>query len=394
MNTDMAQYPHCNIVVAMDSFKGSLTSAEACEAVMMGILDAYPHVKTRFIPVSDGGDGMLDVLVQATRAQYISLEVHDPLMRPCSARYGLSPDRQTAFIEMATASGLQLVPPSQRNPMLTSTFGAGELILDALKRGCRNFIIGLGGSATNDAGLGLLQALGFRFFDRQHQELGNPTEPMNGKLMGKIVSIDTSDVHRAVWEAHFRLACDVQAPFYGPNGAAYIFAPQKGADSTMVKILDQHLRHFAAVIRKETGKDITAIPGAGAAGGMAGGIMAFLNASIESGTTAVLNAIHFKEQIAHADLIITGEGKSDRQTLMGKIPSGILKEALLQNIPTILLSGSIEDIDALNKAGFLGVFSTTPAPMTLAKAMCPDTARVNVRQTARQIIRLFMMSHR
>ena len=377
------------IIVAMDSFKGCLTSNEAGQAAMEGIQKDFPNIEVACIPVSDGGDGMLDVLVQATGGRSITLNVHDPLMRPCTARYGISPDGHTAFIEMAMASGLSLVPTAQRNPMLTSTYGTGEFVLDALKRGCRNFIIGLGGSATNDAGLGMLQALGYRFLNQAKETLGASLETvMNGSLMAEVAAIDTSHVCPEMREARFLLACDVQAPFYGPQGAACVFAPQKGADENMVKALDRNLEHLASVIQRETGKDIASLPGAGAAGGMGGGMMALLNATMEPGAKVVLDAIHFKKQITGSSLVITGEGKSDRQTLMGKIPSGILEEATRQGIPTLLLSGSIEDVNELNSAGFLGVFSTTPRPMSLAQAMEPNVARNNIRETARQIIRV------
>lgn len=379
------------IIIAMDSFKGCLSSGEAGQAAMEGIQQECPGIGVECIPVSDGGDGMLDVLVQATGGQNITLNAHDPLMRPCLARYGISPNGHTAFIEMAMTSGLNLVPPERRNPMLTSTYGTGELVLDALKRGCRNFIIGLGGSATNDAGLGMLQALGYRFLNSGKEISGTcPEKAMNGRLMGEVTSIDTSHVHPEVREARFLLACDVQAPFYGPRGAAYVFAPQKGADENMVKTLDKNLKHLAHVFQQETGKDIIQIPGTGAAGGMGGGMVALLNATIIPGTKVVLDAIRFKERITGAKFIITGEGKSDRQTLMGKIPFGILEEANQQGIPTLLLSGSIEDVNDLNRAGFLGTFSTTPRPMSLAQAMIPDVARNNIQETARQIIRVLL----
>lgn len=377
------------IIVAMDSFKDCLTATEVARAVRQGICDACPALLVDSFPVSDGGDGMLEVLIQATKGRYESLVVHGPLMHLHKACYGLSSDGQTAFIEMATASGLNLVPANQRNPMLTTTYGTGELILDALKQGCRNFIIGLGGSATNDAGLGMLQALGFRFYNGQKKELcSGKDEFMNGDSMGEVRFIDTSNVYPAVWDSNFMLACDVQAPFCGMKGAAYIFAPQKGADENMVETLDTHLQQIASIVRQKTGQDIAALPGAGAAGGMAGTMVALLHANIAPGAQLMLNTLHFKERIAGADLIITGEGKSDRQTLMGKIPSGILKEAIGQHIPTILLSGCIEDVDELNKAGFLGVFSTTPYPMPLSLAIEPDMARQNIRQAARQLMRL------
>ena len=381
---------YTKIIVAMDSFKGCLTAGEACRAAMEGIREDFPEMEVSCIPVSDGGDGMLDVLVQATDGQSIALDVHDPLMRPCTARYGMAADGHTAFIEMAMASGLGLVPPERRNPMLASTYGTGELVLDALKRGCRDFIVGLGGSATNDAGLGMLQALGFRFLNADGEMLGTrPGEAMNGRLMGEVAAIDATHVCPAVREARFLLACDVQAPFYGPRGAACVFAPQKGADKGTTEALDRNLRRLAAVIRQATGKDIAPLPGAGAAGGMGGGMIALLNATMKPGAQVVLEALHFDERIAGASLVITGEGQSDRQTLMGKIPSGILAAASRQGIPTLLLSGSIEDVDELARAGFLGVLSTTPRPMPLAQAMLPEVAQGNIGEAARQAVRLF-----
>lgn len=371
------------IVIAIDAFKGCLTSLEAGQAAAEGVRLVYPGCEICCLPVADGGEGVSDVLVAAFDGRFRTLQAHGPLMEMRDTRYGISGDGQTAFIEMATISGLPLVPPEKRNPMLTTTWGTGELIRDALEQGCRDFIIGIGGSATNDAGLGMLQALGFRFLDTAGRELGT-----GGRILAEVDKVDASSVHPALKEARFRVACDVVNPFYGPEGAAYIFAPQKGADAGMVKDLDAGLRSLAEVIYRSTGKDISRQPGAGAAGGMGGGLMAFLDAALEPGIRLLLDALHFSDHIREANLIITGEGRADRQTTMGKVPSGILEEANRRHIPVVLLAGSIADADCLNKAGFRGVFSVTPGPVTLEEAMEPSFARANIRRVAAQICHL------
>lgn len=368
------------VVIAIDSFKGCLTTEEAGKAAEAGIKAVFPDCETLLFPIADGGEGMLDVLLSTTNGTYENLTVHGPLMEPVEGRYGLSGDGRTALIEMATVSGLPLVPREKRNPMLTTTYGTGELILDALRRGCRKFIVGIGGSATNDAGLGMLQALGFRFLDRDGNPLGT-----GGRVMSEVAAIDTSAVHPALKEAHFTIACDVENPFCGPDGAAYIFAPQKGADPDMVKELDAGMRSLAQVIRSATGKEIADYPGAGAAGGMGGGFLAFLNAELKPGIRLMLEALDFEEKVKGADLVITGEGRVDGQTAMGKVPSGILKEAQKQNIPVIVIAGSIEDTEKMNRAGFQGVFSITPGPVSLEKAMEPEFAKANIRRTVSQV---------
>ena len=357
------------IVIALDSFKGCLTSAEAGEAAAQGVRAACPECRTIVLPVADGGEGMLDVLLAASNGKRITVRAHDPLMQPCDASYGISGDGNTAFIEMAAISGLPLVPADKRNPMKTTTFGTGELIRDALERGCLRFVIGLGGSATNDAGLGMLQALGFRFFDKEGREVGSMEKgiALCGALLSAISSIDSSSAHPTLKKACFTAACDVRNPFFGPNGAAHIFAPQKGADADMVKELDVAMQHLSDVIFHTTGKDV----------------------SLQPGIELLLETLDFAEKIKDADLIITGEGKSDRQTLMGKVPSGILQEARRQHIPVILLAGAIEDAGILNAAGFRGVFSITPSPVSLEQAMQPEFAQENIRRTVEQICRIF-----
>ena len=376
------------VILAIDSFKGCLSSKEAETAAAQGIRHVFPTCETICLPVADGGEGMQRVLTEALNGQEIRLSAHDPLMQMRQTAYGLSGDGTTAFIEMAAISGLPLVPLRQRNPSLTTTYGTGELIKDALNRGCRRFVIGLGGSATNEAGLGMLQALGFRFRDRYGNELGK-AQPMCGQLLSEIAFIESSTALPALREARFTAACDVCNPFFGPEGAACVFAPQKGADPEMVAALDKGLQHLAQVIWQTTGHDIATLPGAGAAGGMGGTLSALLNAELKPGIDLLLDLTDFDKLIEGADLIITGEGKSDRQTVMGKVPSGILKRARRQGIPVILVSGSIEDADILNQAGFRAAFSITPAPMSLEEAMRPSTACQNIMQTVGQICRIW-----
>ncbi|WP_291529926.1 glycerate kinase [Bacteroides sp. UBA939] len=365
------------VVIAIDSFKGCLPSTDAEKAAAEGIRLIFPECETLCLPISDGGEGMLEVLIAATNGQYVRLSAHDPLMQRCDTCYGISGDGKTAFIEMARISGLTLVSPGKRNPMLTTSYGTGELIRNALERGCRNVIVGIGGSATNDAGLGMLQALGYKFMDKNEKEPGTGS----GQILMKVASVSTELVHPALKDARLTVACDVQNPFYGTNGAAHIFAPQKGADHEMVEALDEGMRSIAKVILRATGKDISNYPGAGAAGGMGGSLYAFLDATLQPGIQLMLDMLEFGKNIKGADLIITGEGKADKQTLMGKVPSGILKEAKKQNIPVILLAGSVEDADELLRAGFQEVYSINPPSISLRQAMLPEVAYTNIRQT-------------
>ncbi len=368
------------IIIAIDSFKGSLSSAEAGQAASEGVCSIYPACETIVIPVADGGEGILNVLVSATGGKYISVHAHDPLMNWIETQYGISGDGKTALIEMAAISGLPLVPENKRNPLWTTTVGTGELIKNALEKGCREFIIGIGGSATNDAGLGMLQALGYRFLDNQ----GN-TLFQGGQMMKDVAEIDCSNIDPALRECRFTAACDVNNPFYGENGAAYIFARQKGANDEMIKELDAGMQSLSNIIEKTTGKDISNYPGAGAAGGMGGGLLAFLNAMLKPGIKLLLETLNFHEKIAGADLIITGEGRVDKQTAMGKVPFGILEEAKKQNIPVIVIAGGIEDVPEMNQAGFSGVFSIVPGPVSLEKAMEGNYAKDNITRLVSQI---------
>ena len=368
------------ILLAIDSFKGCLSSLEVATAVEDGIKLVYPACEIVKTPVADGGEGTAEALVWATGGQMLTVEVNDPLMQPVCARYGILGDGHTAVIEMSAASGLPLVPEKLRNPMLTTTYGTGQLIADALSRGCTNFILGIGGSATNDAGTGMLQALGYRFLDVGKQLLG-----AGGQILEQVAFIDSSSRNPLLGKAQFKVACDVDNPFSGKRGAAYIYAPQKGANPQMVEVLDRGLKHFAGVIKSQLNKDIDSVPGAGAAGGMGGGLLAFLDARLQPGIQLVLDALHFNDLLDGVNLVITGEGRMDAQTAMGKAPQGIAEAAARKNIPVIALTGNISDAVSINRIGICGVFSIVPYPMTLQEAMNPDTARRNIRQTAAQL---------
>lgn len=369
------------VVVAMDSFKGCLSSVEAEIAAEKGIKKISPDCEVIRFPIADGGEGMLGILVEATHGTYRKVVARDPLMRPIETSYGISGDGRTVFIEMAAVSGLPLLAETERNPMLTTTYGTGELIRHALEHGCRDFIIGIGGSATNDAGLGMLQALGFLFLD----EDGNILET-GGRILHRVVAIDSSKAHPALKKSRFTIACDVRNPFCGPEGAAFIFARQKGADDAMIEKLDTGMQSFARLIYSVIGKDITHVSGAGAAGGLGGAFLAFFNAELKPGVELLLQTLNFREIIKDADLIITGEGKADRQSVMGKVPFGILEEATKQHIPVVLVAGCVEDTEVLNRAGFQGVFSIVPASMSLETAMKPDRAKENICRTVARII--------
>ena len=371
------------IILAFDSFKGSANSLDIARAAKEAILKECPLCNVTTFPIADGGEGTTEALCTGLNVDKVSCSVHDPLMAPIDVTYGITKDGTTAVLEMAAASGLPLVPDRLRNPMNTSTYGTGEVILDALNKGCRHFIMGLGGSATNDAAIGMLSALGVRFLDNS----GNILEP-KGRNLIHITSIDDSLFHPAIKESSFTLACDVNNPFYGPQGAAFVYAPQKGASQEEVVALDKGLRHYAAIIKKQKGMDISSTPGAGAAGGMGGGLLPFLQATLKPGIDTILDILHFRESLQDADLGITGEGKLDAQTAMGKALGGILKTAHERHVPVIALGGGVEASEQLNKMGFTAVLSIQPSPVSLDKAMQKEFTLNNIERTVTQIIRI------
>ena len=367
------------IVIASDSFKGSLTSVEVAQAATRGIKAVYPDCDVVAVNVADGGEGTIEAVVDALGGEIVHTTVSDPLGRPIQARYGIAGKK--AIIEMAAASGLPLLSSEERNPWITSTYGTGEMIMDAIQRGCSQFLIGIGGSATNDAGTGMLQALGFKFYDFNGQEI---IDCRGGRLQD-IADLDDTFVPKAVREAQFIVACDVDTPFCGPEGAAPVFAPQKGADAEMVAKLDAGMTSFAHVIENKYGINIVPVTGAGAAGGMGGGFRAFLNASLQRGIDMVLNAIDFDYIIQSADFIITGEGKIDFQTAKGKTAAGVLARAKKQNIPVIAIGGCVEICESVKQMGFAGIYPITEEKLPLEIAMQAEVAAMNVEKTVKKI---------
>lgn len=363
------------IVLAIDSFKGCLSSKEIEQCIAEEIHRILPSCQTVCIPIADGGEGMLDTLIEATQGTFVSTQAHDPLMRIRPTRYGILGDQRTAVIEMAEINGLTTLSPIERNPMETSTYGTGELIKDALEKGFRRFIIGIGGSATNDAGMGMIQALGAHLYDKQGNEL-----EQGGKIMEQIAHIDLNHLHPALKEATFIVACDVQNPFCGPQGAAYVFARQKGASEEQIRQLDEGMRHLALLIERDFSYNINKVKGSGAAGGLGGAFATFLQAHLQSGIDLLLDAVDFDRKITNADWIITGEGKADRQTAEGKVPAGVLKRAKKANIPVMLIAGKVEDKACLKQMGFARIVQVSPDNLPLEEAMRPEITRENIQR--------------
>lgn len=371
------------VVIAMDSFKGSISSTEANKAVSIGIRDVYPEVEIISIPLADGGEGTVEALIQATNGMRVIKEVVGPLGQKVLATYGILPDK-TAVIEIAEACGLPLVDLDKRNPLLTTTYGVGELIQSAIEKGCRQFVIGLGGSSTNDAGIGMLQALGFRFLDENNNEVG-----MGGQVLSHIKRIDLSSVIPELENCTFKIACDVSNPLYGSNGAAYIYGPQKGADMEMVILLDRGLQNFAHIVQRDLNIDIATIPGSGAAGGLGAAFFGLLKGSLESGIQLVLETAKVHDKIQGANFIITGEGRVDGQSKMGKTLSGIGQLGLEHHIPVIALVGSVsQDTNELSIPGVTACFSVINEPMTLTSAMDRDVAFKNLQLTSSQVFKV------
>lgn len=366
------------VVIASDSFKECLTSLQVAAGVEEGIRMCLPDCKIEKIAVADGGEGTVDSIIEVMGGQRVSVEVEGPSARPVRAEYALVEDGHTAVMEMSSACGLALIPEVERNPMKTSTYGLGQMISDALDRGCRRFIIGLGGSATNDGGTGMLAALGWRFLDSD----GNQLSPV-GESLGRICGIDASGVRADVLDSRFEVACDVDSPFYGIAGAAYVYGPQKGADPIMVQILDDGLRNFADVVKDYLGKDVGSFPGAGAAGGTGGAFKAFLDADLRSGAELMLDLVGFDSLISDADLIVTGEGRIDGQTAKGKLPYAVAGRASAQGVPVLAICGQ-SDVESL--PFFMKICRITPAGMPLDEAMLQENATLNIINAIRNYI--------
>lgn len=378
------------IVIAPDSFKESLPAEHVASAIGDGFQTVFPDAELVLLPVADGGEGTCNALVAATAGQCVRQMVTGPLGTPVEASWGLlgklGRDEQgadnVAVIEMAAASGLDLISAEQRNPLITTTYGTGELILAALDQGVKHIIVGLGGSATNDAGVGMLQALGARFQDEQGRDI-----PVGGGALSELYAIDLSGLDTRLVNVRFDVACDVDNPLTGLQGASAIFGPQKGATPEMIHQLDDGLTHFAELTLRATGNDIQMIPGAGAAGGLGAAFLGYLNAHLKSGIDIVLDTVNFDQHLAGASLVVTGEGRIDSQSIRGKTPVGVAKRAKAAgDIPVIALAGSVsDDVEVVYQYGIDAVFSVVQGPGTLEEALLG--AEKNLYQTALNVAR-------
>ena len=373
-----------NVVIAIDSFKGSLSSLEAGESAANGIKKVYPDATTVIRPLADGGEGTVDALVAGCGGKMTTVSVTGPLGETVSCQYGIVSATKTAIIEMAVAAGITLVPPQKKNPLHTTTYGVGEIIADAVKRGCRHFLIGIGGSATNDGGIGMLQALGFGMLD----ENGNQVE-FGAKGLRQLKSITADHVLPELSKCTFRVACDVTNPLCGELGCSAIYGPQKGATPEMIQDMDQWLGAYAELAKERFPKADPKYPGTGAAGGMGFAFLTFTDAVLESGINIVLDETKLEDYIKDADLVITGEGRMDGQTAMGKAPVGVAKLAKKYGKKVIAFAGAVQrDARACNDAGIDAFFPILRGVVTLEEAMKSENAKRNLADTAEQVIRL------
>ncbi len=374
------------IVIAPDSFKESLTAMEVAHAIEKGFRQVLPRAEYIKLPMADGGEGTVQSLVDATSGSIIDVEVTAPLGNRVKGFFGLLGDGQTAVIEMAAASGLHLVPSAQRNPLITSSVGTGELIKAVLDRGVKHIIMGIGGSATNDAGLGMAQALGVKMLDKDGQPLG-----AGGGELAKLAHIDVTDVDPRLADVVLEVACDVDNPLCGPKGASHVFGPQKGATPEMVKQLDANLAHFAKVLNQDLGKQVENLPGAGAAGGIGAAFVALFGAQLRPGIEIVMDAVAFDQVLNDADLVITGEGRIDSQTIHGKTPIGVARMAKKHQLPVIGIAGCLtNDCGVVHAHGIDAVFAVVNSSVSLETAL--KEAAQNIELTARNVAALYQLS--
>jgi len=375
------------IVLAPDSFKGNLTSLQVAAALEKGIRRVLPNAQCIKVPMADGGEGTVQSLVDGGGGKFVRKKVTGPAGKPVTARYGLLADGKTAVIEMAEASGLPYVKGKEKNPMKTTSYGTGELILDAINKGAEKIIIGIGGSATTDGGTGMAQALGIKFLDKNGKEI---KEYGAGGMLNKIAKIDMSGIDARINKTKIIVASDVENPLYGKKGAAYVFGPQKGATSTMVKTLDANLKYFGNLLKKDLGKDVRTLKGAGAAGGLGAGLVAFTGAKLKSGIDIVVDATRLKKHLKDADLVITGEGRVDSQTAFGKTPAGVAKAAKKFKVPTIAIGGGIsDDAREVFTHGIDGLASACARDMTLEDAI--NNSKDHLANAAERVIRLVLI---
>ncbi|WP_156369665.1 glycerate kinase [Duganella sp. Leaf126] len=378
-------------VIAPDSFKESLSAMAIANEIEAGFREIFPDAEYVKVPVADGGEGTVQAMIDASGGRLVELPVRGPLGEPVDAFYGIMGDGKTAVIEMAAASGLELVPPNRRDPLHTTSYGTGQLIRDALDAGARRFVLGIGGSATNDGGAGMVQALGGSLRDAQGREL-----PPGGGALDALARIDLSGFDRRIAECVFEVACDVTNPLVGPHGASHVFGPQKGASPAMVALLDANLRHYAAVVARELGIEpaqVADVPGAGAGGGIGAAMMVFLNGNLRPGSEIVTEAVGLDAAVRNADLVLTGEGRIDSQTIHGKTPVGVARVAQRHGKPVIGIAGSLEPgAGVIHGHGIDAVFSVVNCPCTLERALAD--AAYNVRTSARNIASVLHLGSR
>lgn len=352
------------IVIAPDSFKGCLNALEVAQAMQRGVQRVEPDPFIDLIPMADGGEGTVDAMLCAVKGIKIEVTVTDPLGRPIRASYGLIDEGKTAIIEMAAASGLPLLKAEEKNPRITTTQGTGELLRDALDRGVNKILLGIGGSATNDGGAGMVAALGAKLFDAEGRLL-----PKGGAALAQLSSIDLSGLHPRLSDVQIEVACDVQNPLCGPEGASAVYGPQKGANPEDVRILDRALHNLGQHLSALSGINLLEMPGGGAAGGLGAGLVGFLGAKLRPGSQMVLEVAHAEDKIRHADLVLTGEGRTDFQTAFGKVPVGVAALAKRYKVPVLVISGSVDGPpDFLKEQGIMSCFSVAEGPSTLEDA--------------------------
>ena len=373
------------IVLAPDSFKESMTAKEVCVAMERGIKKVNSNIQCIHVPMADGGEGTMQSLVDATGGEVYSLEVVGPLGNKVKAEYGILGNGEIGVLEMASASGIHLVSLEERNPLITTTYGTGELIKACLDRGVKKLLIGIGGSATNDGGVGVIQALGGRLLDKEGNELG-----FGGGELEKLDRIDLTNFDRRLKDVVIEVACDVSNPLCGENGASYIFGPQKGASVEMIKILDNNLKNYAKVIKEQLGKDVLEIAGAGAAGGLGAGLMVFLNGNLKKGIEIVIEYSGLEKKVKNCDMVWTGEGSIDFQTQYGKTPLGVATVAKKYNKPVVALAGRVgDDIDILYEKGIDSIFGIMRGVTTIDEAL--KNGKENIERTSENIARLMEM---
>ncbi|MCQ2549941.1 MAG: glycerate kinase [Lachnospiraceae bacterium] len=375
------------VVIAIDSLKGSLSSLEAGEAIHAGIERVFPKAQVIVRPLADGGEGTVEALTLGLSGKLEKVIVSDPLGRPVEAVYGILPNGKTAIIEMSAAAGITLVKEAERNPLHTTTYGVGEMIRHGVEKGCRSFLVGIGGSATNDGGVGMLQALGFGFLNEQGKQIS-----FGAKGLANLKKITTDQVIPQLQECSFKIACDVTNPLCGKKGASAVYGPQKGATLEMVEKMDHWLSAYAALAEKTFGKGYSQFPGTGAAGGLGFAFLTFTNAVLQSGVQIVLEETRLEKDIKDADLVITGEGRLDSQTIMGKAPIGVAKLAKKYDKKVIAFSGCVtEDAALCNQHGIDAFFPILRSVVSLEDAMEKENARKNMTDTVEQVMRLLQI---